>query len=356
MLLYLISGKKPDFLRDWVTIIPKDAMARLLENQAKELLRESSTMAGGDVEGFAAVAFPIVRRVFGNLIANDLVSVQPMSLPSGLIFFLDFTVSSESNAGVADGRLGYPTASSLYDGDIVGQQITGGVNRTGDGAEQGPYNLNNGYSSPTSSVSTGLLPTTVMATTALEIKGTGSAGDAVVDKAIRFDPDLSGSGVVVVGITGSSCWSQLDVNNLVAITCTGSFQDDGQSPAVQREQGWFAYDANGTTKAARLIRRLSSLHSASVGSDTTNSGWKLQLAFEAAAANEVDDLALQLRETDVFGIDFPIDDNFTNSTFGTPGGVVGTTSWELEDQAQIPEIDIKSRFGRCYCSDQEAQS
>ena len=37
-----------------------------------------------------AVAFPIVRRVFGNLLAQDLVSVQPMSLPSGLIFFLDF--------------------------------------------------------------------------------------------------------------------------------------------------------------------------------------------------------------------------------------------------------------------------
>ena len=67
-------------------------MARLLENQAKELLREASSMAGSDVEGFAAVAFPIVRRVFAGLIANDLVSVQPMSLPSGLIFFLDFTI------------------------------------------------------------------------------------------------------------------------------------------------------------------------------------------------------------------------------------------------------------------------
>ena len=68
----------------------RHTMARLLENQAKELLREASTLsAGGDVEGFAAVAFPIVRRVFGGLIANELVSVQPMSLPSGLIFFLD---------------------------------------------------------------------------------------------------------------------------------------------------------------------------------------------------------------------------------------------------------------------------
>ena len=69
----------------------KHGMASLLENQAKELLREASSMAGGDVEGFSSVAFPIVRRVFGGLIANDLVSVQPMSLPSGLIFFLDFT-------------------------------------------------------------------------------------------------------------------------------------------------------------------------------------------------------------------------------------------------------------------------
>ena len=73
----------------------KNSMARLLENQAKELLREQTTMAAGSVEGFAAVAFPIVRRVFAGLIANDLVSVQPMSLPSGLIFFLDFTFSPD---------------------------------------------------------------------------------------------------------------------------------------------------------------------------------------------------------------------------------------------------------------------
>ncbi len=73
----------------------KQAMSRLLENQAKELLREQTSIGAGDVEGFAAVAFPIVRRVFGNLIANDLVSVQPMSLPSGLIFFLDFVFSPD---------------------------------------------------------------------------------------------------------------------------------------------------------------------------------------------------------------------------------------------------------------------
>ena len=78
----------------------RSSMARLLENQAKELLREASSMAAGDVEGFAAVAFPIVRRVFGGLIANDLVSVQPMSLPSGLIFFLDFTFGTDRSPGL----------------------------------------------------------------------------------------------------------------------------------------------------------------------------------------------------------------------------------------------------------------
>ena len=80
----------------------KAGMARLLENQAKELLREANSMSGNDVEGFAAVAFPIVRRVFAGLIANQLVSVQPMSLPSGLIFFLDFKYGSSLGSSTAE--------------------------------------------------------------------------------------------------------------------------------------------------------------------------------------------------------------------------------------------------------------
>ena len=82
-------------------------MAVLLENQAKQLLKESSSMGGNGIDGFAAVAFPIVRRVFAGLIANDLVSVQPMSLPSGLIFFLDFTYSPNLGADASQtGRTG----------------------------------------------------------------------------------------------------------------------------------------------------------------------------------------------------------------------------------------------------------
>ena len=161
----------------------RQGMAALLENQAKELLRESSTMSGGDVEGFASVAFPIVRRVFGGLIANELVSVQPMSLPSGLIFFLDFTLDRA--------RLGSEAGDSVYGGGVVGSQLTGGVSLAGENAEESFYALNNGYSSPTGSVvyltaATGDAERTSAGTWT----GAGGIGTAALlnDGLIRYDP------------------------------------------------------------------------------------------------------------------------------------------------------------------------
>ena len=67
----------------------RETMSRLLENQAAQLLREQNSLSSGagslqssgDIRGFTNIAFPIVRRVFGGLIANELVSIQPMSLP-----------------------------------------------------------------------------------------------------------------------------------------------------------------------------------------------------------------------------------------------------------------------------------
>ena len=122
----------------------RSGMARLLENQAAQLLKEASSLAGGDVQGFASVAFPIVRRVFGGLLANDLVSVQPMSLPSGLIFFLDFRYN--------DDRLGSEGTNSVYGGGVIGSQITGGVSDIRESGG-GFYNLANAYSHATGSAS-----------------------------------------------------------------------------------------------------------------------------------------------------------------------------------------------------------
>jgi hypothetical protein len=119
----------------------RGTMSVLLENQAKELLREANTMSSGDVQGFAAVAFPIVRRVFAGLIANDLVSVQPMSLPSGLVFFMDFKYGND--LGLTGDKV-ITTGDSLY-GDRLGVEITGGVRVDGnDHAEKGFFSLTSG--------------------------------------------------------------------------------------------------------------------------------------------------------------------------------------------------------------------
>ena len=63
-------------------------MAVLLENQARQLIDESSKTGGSGSEEWSGVALPLVRRIFGELAAQDFVSVQPMNLPSGLIFWI----------------------------------------------------------------------------------------------------------------------------------------------------------------------------------------------------------------------------------------------------------------------------
>ena len=270
----------------------RQTMARLLENQAKELLREASTMAQGDVEGFAAVAFPIVRRVFGNLIANDLVSVQPMSLPSGLIFFLDFQHT--------DNKLDYDAGDSLYGGGRVGQQITGGVQLDGDNAEAGFYALNQGYSSPTGST----ISLSLTAGTAFVV-----GNSATTDKGIRFDPDLA-----------SGSYAQLMTVTLSAAQETDmGLANGGSVMAVSAAFG----------DAITQVRRLSSYDPATrvLTLVAWKSGGSPGLSSGAVTCT------------------VPYADAFD----GTPaagstnalGAVVGQDTWGLENTEKIPEIDIK---------------
>jgi hypothetical protein len=88
----------------------KNTMATLLENQAKQLVTEgnvsggtnSQAGAGYNAENWAGVALPLVRRVFGDIAAKEFVSVQPMNLPSGLVFYLDFKYGQTLNAFTAN--------------------------------------------------------------------------------------------------------------------------------------------------------------------------------------------------------------------------------------------------------------
>jgi len=92
--------------------IEKAHMSILLENQAKQLLDEaSSTGTSASSEQWAGVALPLVRRVFAEIAAKEFVSVQPMNLPSGLVFYLDFKYGS-------GGKLGHASGDSLFGGNL----------------------------------------------------------------------------------------------------------------------------------------------------------------------------------------------------------------------------------------------
>lgn len=78
------------------TDIEKSNMSVLLENQAKQLIDEATrTGTSANSEQWAGVALPLVRRVFAEISAKEFVSVQPMNLPSGLIFYLDFKYGTD---------------------------------------------------------------------------------------------------------------------------------------------------------------------------------------------------------------------------------------------------------------------
>lgn len=337
----------------------KNTMSVLLENQAKELLREASSMSAGDVEGFAAVAFPIVRRVFGGLIANELVSVQPMSLPSGLIFFLDFTFSADALDSVfgstanAKSYAGAPARTSLYGGGVVGQQITGGVDlSTGGNAERSFYALNNGYSSATGSttvvVGTTLATAQDFNTSFPTTSLTGNlaaitASDTLYSAILGYDADEAANSsdtqyavikVAISSLTGSG-GNVLDVNNLIALTAISSSVDaagaalEAASPNILR---------NSSTSVVRRLTRL----------DATKQF--VLITLKNASAVPVTATAAGAKGNFVFAVK----DKFstTGSTSGLSvlellaaegegSGSVGPGLNGSGGNATIPEIDIK---------------
>jgi len=324
----------------------KNSMASLLENQAKELLREASAMSQGDVEGFAAVAFPIVRRVFGGLVANDLVSVQPMSLPSGLIFFLDFTHT--------DTKLQYASNPSIYGGGKVAKGIVDGVSTTG-----GFYDLSSGYASPTGSSAAldGNVTTThaniaentlTDAQTAAEspwaAAGTAiSALDQAQKRALRWDPDILGAADQTKEVfsalvrVNAGTMGQIDKGALGALTLTTT--------------------VNGTTEnsnglpAGSMIRRLTELGARDQNGEIVAGSKADMITFYYVAA--ADDTLAHSADSAHF-LQFPRKDAFSTSGVAD-GAVVGTDGWGLEGRtndpasdlssaglnARIPEIDIK---------------
>ena len=113
--------EKTGLLEGMGSEVNKNNMSMILENQAKQLVVEQSstnqggaTFTAGQGAQWAGVALPLVRKVFGQIAAKEFVSVQPMNLPSGLVFFLDFQYGqAKSNNFGGPGDV-YSSPASMY--------------------------------------------------------------------------------------------------------------------------------------------------------------------------------------------------------------------------------------------------
>jgi hypothetical protein len=317
----------------------RGSMAMLLENQAKELLREANTMSGGDVQGFAAVAFPIVRRVFAGLIANDLVSVQPMSLPSGLVFFMDFRHGND--LGLSDDKV-ITQGESLF-GDRVGEQIRQGVRVDGNAyAEKGFFALTSGYG--TARYAETLAGTSVVAITAsVDLSAPSDAGAAL----LREDPDLlaeTTKKAVVVRFPVSSLTTAgalIAEQDLTSI----SIASGSAAAGVGTSAGSLASAAGLLAQPVRRLTKVVEGAGVYAAADTLGTKYVEMVFLHSSSVSFAagDDFATGSVGSLV--VEIPIKDKLTGVTDSTGnsvlGALAGTSPWSLENSANIPEIQLK---------------
>jgi len=186
-------------------------MAVLLENQAGQLIQEASVTGGQNAEEWSGVALPLVRRIFGELAAQDFVSVQPMNLPSGLIFYLDFKYGTAQ------------TGNHTENSDVYGNTSGSNVDASGGlyGAGKFGYSIND-------------LSTVSLSIHASNIDADEYTSGSVTWADVAFEPDLSASVALgnaadngLVKITTSTlAYSNADTDGVRAFSISGSGFDE----------------------------------------------------------------------------------------------------------------------------------
>jgi len=256
----------------------RTSTAILLENQARQLMREANVSTNGTEAGgeWSGVALPLVRRIMDNMNAKDLVSVQPMSLPSGLVFYLDFT----DNNG-----------NSLY-GDTSGAVATGGM-----------YNNSFNYSDGSSTTDINY-DVTVDAT--LPTGMTSAAVTSIID----FDGDDSYTIADYTKITVTTSSSLTDLQLAMLQDIKLSFIDDGAAAVEMNIVPKFT-KFNGTNQLTFIV----------LEAGTISAG-----GFDAILA------ALTAADDDSFKLTYP------SLTIETRNGSFEATS---DTSINIPEINMQ---------------
>jgi len=360
----------------------RETMSRLLENQAAQLLREQNSLStgggnlasSGDVRGFTNIAFPIVRRVFGGLISNELVSIQPMSLPSGLLFYLDYTYGDNvgGDASLTDGSEGSAAAETYQKGTSIYNNPTGKGIRSGSLATGGQYDLvGTTYSKVHKTISgtTANSRLTLLASGAYQgnsqlqsgrlAASTGSDG-----KLLQFDPqvitkidaDAAGVGTgrfqfLVFDLTDLSGVSGLDLTNVKDITLFSANRssvatDNQSSPTNEADSIAVLDDSWQGGKNVLNLRRLNQLGTYSGGQFTSNPLVKTATANAAllmvvsgtyaglsAAFSGTKHLTASYAVAPALGVNSSDGDVLTIPTF--------ESNFAATPSPVIPEIDIK---------------
>jgi hypothetical protein len=211
----------------------KNNMSLLLENQAKQLVTEVNTIAsnsfytsGGQGENWAGIALPLVRKVFGTIVAKEFVSVQPMNMPSGLVFFLDFQYGNNKTP--------FTAGSSLYGNRDTASQFPFSTPAPVGGLYGGPegrftYATNQFSASAliTGSANGAALPATVAS-------GTGTVVTASWSE-LNFDSDYSASAaanqVYKLTLTTASVLRSFDQDAVRGFVPSGSGDGGTFAPA-----------------------------------------------------------------------------------------------------------------------------
>jgi len=209
----------------------KNNMSMILENQAKQLVVETSTNPGGGSGNgagaftvgtgaeWAGVALPLVRKVFGQIAAKEFVSVQPMNLPSGLVFFLDFQYGNTKTPFTSGESLYGNTGSAQFpfstNTNNLNENNTGGLY----GAGKFTYSTNQFSASVALANTTGSVATFADVNFDSELSASVAAGqvaEILINNATTalpsFDPDAVRG---FVPVTGSSVAGGIAADNLL---------------------------------------------------------------------------------------------------------------------------------------------
>jgi len=340
----------------------RENMAMLMENQAAQLLRETSSIGTGggngvssnDMQGFTNIAFPIVRRVFGGLVANELVSIQPMSLPSGLLFYLDYTYGSDVGGDGSSHGVSYASGSSIY-GSPTGKGIRSGSLAVGgmyDLAGAGYSRVHNTNASLTLICSGAFLGTTTISQDGnVGMQATGSDG-----KLIQFDPQLTnaiencsnkamtaGDAIyTAVVVQASTIGTTAQPADFTAIKEMALFKADNTTvpyspvgPAIQGGTG--VMNVRRLNQLVRVVGGKNATSITPVSTITADRGSDIGVLMIVSGVNKTDVAFTQAG----LSIDYVQDATFTSNN----GSTLVIPSFESDFAATpspaIPEIDIK---------------